>query len=112
MQALILAAGDSKRLKKLTHDVPKSFLEIDNKKIIEHHLDKLSELGITKATIVVGFQKDLFYQVIGKKYKEVCIKYVECSDFREFNHGWSFYLSKEIVSQTSEDVLVIHADTF
>ena len=31
MQALILAAGDSKRLKELTQDVPKSFLEIDNK---------------------------------------------------------------------------------
>ena len=112
MQALILAAGDSKRLKELTQDVPKSFLEIDNKKIIEHHLDKLSELGVTKATIVVGFKKDLFRQVVGKKYKEVHIQYVECDDFRDFNHGWSFYLSKDAISQNKEDVLVVHADTF
>ena len=112
MQALILAAGYSKRLKELTKDVPKSFLEIDNKKIIEHHLDKISEVGITKATIVVGFQKSLFYSEIGKKYKNISIEYVECDEYMEFNHGWSFFLSNSQIKQNKEDVLVVHADTF
>ena len=56
MQALILAAGDSKRLRDLTKEVPKSFLKVDNKKLIEHHLDKLSEVGVENVTIVVGYR--------------------------------------------------------
>jgi len=112
MQALILAAGDSKRLKSLTKKIPKSFLEINKKKIIEHHLDKLSEVGIKKATIVVGFQKELFYEVIGKKYKDISIDYVECKEYHEFNHGWSFYLGSDSIRENKEEIVVVHADTF
>ena len=112
MQALILAAGDSKRLRDLTKEVPKSFLKVDNKKLIEHHLDKLSEVGVENVTIVVGYKKELFYETIGNKYKNLSIDYVECNEYSTYNHGWSFYLSKEKIINRQEDVLVVHADTF
>ena len=112
MQALILAAGDSKRLKDLTKEVPKSFLKVDGKRLIEHHLDKLSDVGVEKVTIVVGYKKELFYKTIGTKYKNLSIEYVECSEYRTYNHGWSFYLSKDKVLKNQDDILVVHADTF
>ena len=52
-QGLILAAGDSKRLSSLTKDMPKSFLEISNKKIIYYHLEYFSSIGLQHVTIVV-----------------------------------------------------------
>lgn len=112
IQALILAAGDSKRLKSLTKDMPKSFLEINNKKIIEHHLDKISESGITTATIVVGFMKEQFKKEIGFKYKNINIEYIDCDEYSSWNHGWSFYLSKRQIIKNNKNVLVVHADTF
>ena len=111
-QALILAAGDSKRLKKLTKDKPKSFLEIDNKKIIEHQLDKLSDFGIETVTIVVGFKSEMFKELLGHKYKNIIIEFVDCENYKEFNHSWSLYLSKDLLVKNNKDIIILHADTF
>ena len=40
----ILAGGKGMRIKELTKDKPKFFLEINGKRIIDYHLDKLSKL--------------------------------------------------------------------
>lgn len=111
-QALILAAGDSKRLRSLTKDKPKSFLEINNKKLIVHHLDRLADVGIEEVTIVVGFMKEMFMNYLGNKYKKINIKYVECDEYSKWNHGWSFYLSKDEIVKNQKDIIVVHADTF
>src|SRR3989344_5647036 len=75
-QVIILAAGESKRLKELTPEKPKFFLEINNKKIIEYHFDALSERGFKEATLVVGFKKELVMETFRDKYKNINIDYV------------------------------------
>ncbi|MAE43270.1 hypothetical protein CMO93_05845 [Candidatus Woesearchaeota archaeon] len=110
--AIILAAGNSERLRELTKDKPKSFLEINNKKIIDYHLDFLSQKGIEKVTIVVGYLKDLFIKAIGTSYKNIEIDYVISEEYANTGHGWSIFLTRDVWQKQKKPVILLHADIF
>lgn len=60
MYVLIPAAGYGTRLYPLTKEMPKALIKINNKPILEHIIEKLTELqGITKVVII---SNDLFYE--------------------------------------------------
>lgn len=106
----ILAAGYSKRLKELTKDRPKSFLEINGKKIIDYHLDNLSKLGIKKTYMVVGFLKDMFKERFGENHKGMEIGYIDNDEFETTGHSYSLFLGREVFK--NNNILLVHADTF
>lgn len=106
----ILAAGYNKRLKEHTKDLPKSFLEIKGKKIINYHLENLSNLGVKKVYIVVGFLKSLFKETLGNTYNDIEITYIDNDDFEISGHSFSLYLGKDTFKQ--HDIILIHADVF
>ena len=54
MKVMILAAGYGKRLRPLTDHTPKPLVEIGDKPMIVHHLEKLSSAGFTEAVINLG----------------------------------------------------------
>jgi len=54
MKAVIIAAGESRRLRPLTDDRPKCTLEINGKPIIQHQLDALRGAGIREISIIKG----------------------------------------------------------
>lgn len=110
--AIILAGGKSRRLGELTNTIPKSFLQINNKKLIEYHLDMLSQRGITTVTIVIGYLQELFMSTLGTSYQNLSINYVVCEDFETTNHGWGLYLTKDRCREMNKPVLIIHADNF
>ena len=51
LRALLLSAGYGTRLRPITDKKPKCLVEIDNKPIIEHWLEKLEEIGCEKVFI-------------------------------------------------------------
>jgi choline kinase len=57
MKAIILAAGEGKRLRPLTNDKPKSLVEIWGKSLLTRQLDQLAIFGITDITVVTGYCK-------------------------------------------------------
>lgn len=59
MKALILAAGHAVRLYPLTKDTPKPLLEVGNKAILAHILEKVQELPVTEISIITN---DRFYR--------------------------------------------------
>lgn len=106
----ILAGGKSSRIKELTKDKPKFFLEINGKKLINYHLDNLSELGIKTTYVVVGFLKKLVKETIRDSYKGMKIIYIDNDDFETTGHSYGLFLGREVFKKN--DILLIHADVF
>lgn len=110
--ALIIAAGCSRRLSKLTHSIPKSFLIIQEKPVIKYHLDILHERGFKRAILVVGYLKDFFFREIGSRYRDIQIDYVISEDYENTGQGWSIYLTRSLWEKTRKPVILVHADIF
>ena len=58
MRAVVLAAGEGRRMRPLTYTRPKVMLPIAGRPILEHLLLNLREAGIRKLTFVVGYSAD------------------------------------------------------
>ena len=58
MQAVILAAGEGRRVRPLTHSRPKALIPVANRPIIEYVIDALIQNGIRDIIIVVGYRKE------------------------------------------------------
>lgn len=55
MKAIILSAGQGRRLLPLTESVPKCCLPLNGKKMLEWQVDALAAAGIEEAVVVTGF---------------------------------------------------------
>lgn len=51
MKAMLLAAGRGERLRPLTDKTPKPMLLIDGKPLLEHHIKRLAEIGVSDIVI-------------------------------------------------------------
>ncbi len=58
MKGVILAAGEGKRLRPLTHTGPKHLLPLVGKPIIRYGIEKLKGLGLNEIGVVVGYRAD------------------------------------------------------
>ena len=64
MKAIILSAGQGKRLLPLTKDQPKCTIPIHGRSILEWQIDELIKLGIRPIHVVVGFGAATVEQVL------------------------------------------------
>lgn len=81
MRAVLLAAGRGRRLGKAE---PKCLIAIDERTLLERHLANMAEAGITALTIVVGFQKELIVEALGRLSPAFPVELV---DNPRFVHG-------------------------
>jgi UDP-N-acetylglucosamine diphosphorylase / glucose-1-phosphate thymidylyltransferase / UDP-N-acetylgalactosamine diphosphorylase / glucosamine-1-phosphate N-acetyltransferase / galactosamine-1-phosphate N-acetyltransferase len=58
MQAVILAAGEGKRVRPLTRSRPKALIPVANRPIIEYVIEALLKNGIREIVVVVGYRKE------------------------------------------------------
>ncbi len=58
MKAIVLSAGQGRRLLPLTATRPKCLIEVCGRSVLEWQLRTLAEAGITAVTVVVGFAAD------------------------------------------------------
>jgi len=75
MKAVVLAAGEGKRLRPFTETMPKVMLPVGNKPILEHVFDSLKKAGISEIIAVVGYKKEVIMEYF-KDYKGIKITYV------------------------------------
>ena len=105
MKAVILAAGEGKRMLPLTLTVPKPLLMINGKTVLDHIFEAFSP-DITEVVIVVKYRgekikaycKDVFH---GKK-----IQYAEGS---EKGNAYSLLAARPFVTR-DERVMILYAD--
>ena len=75
MKAVILAAGEGKRLRPFTETMPKVMIPISNKPVLEYVIDAGKNTGIEEIIIVVGYKKEVIMEYF-KDYKNVKLTYV------------------------------------
>ncbi|MEA1957853.1 MAG: bifunctional sugar-1-phosphate nucleotidylyltransferase/acetyltransferase, partial [Euryarchaeota archaeon] len=77
MKAVILAAGEGKRMRPLTYERPKVMLPVAGKPLVEHLLGEVKEAGINEFIFVVGYHDETIrdYFGVGKRW-DVDIQYV------------------------------------
>jgi len=107
MKAVILAAGMGTRLRPLSNNIPKAFVEIDNVPLIIRSLENIKSFDIKDVIIVVGYKGDYFKKKIGTKYKKIKINYVLNEDFSKTGSMYSLSKTEGIVD---DDILLFESD--
>jgi UDP-N-acetylglucosamine diphosphorylase/glucosamine-1-phosphate N-acetyltransferase len=74
-KAVILAAGEGKRLRPFTETMPKVMLPVANKPILEYVLDAVKKSGIEEVLLVVGYKKEVIMEYF-KDYRDIKITYI------------------------------------
>lgn len=108
MQAIILAAGMGRRLGELTGDNTKCMLKVNGVRLIDRTLESLSEVGVKKLIIVVGYKAQNVIDYVGHKYKDIEITYVENSIYDKTNNIYSLYLATDYL--LLDDTLLLESD--
>ncbi len=76
-KAIILAAGTSSRMMKLTKDRPKCMLELGGKTILRRQIERLEKCGVKDIVIVRGYKK--------RRINYSGIRYISNPNFKENN---------------------------
>ena len=101
-RAVILAAGNGKRMGQLTADRPKAMLEVDGETLIDRALDALASYGIGDVTVVVGYQ-----QARLREHLRGRVRFVENPRYRETNSLYSLSLARE---QLLDGAVIMNSD--
>ncbi len=106
MKAVILAAGEGKRLTPFTEDMPKVMLPLANKPILEYVIDALIKNGIHNIVVVVGYKKERIMDYFGNGQKfNIKINYVVQE--RQIGTGHALLQAESFLD---EDFLVLPGD--
>lgn len=108
MQAVILAAGMGKRLKKLTKDNTKCMVEVNGVTLIERALRILDRKNLSKIVVVVGYEGKKLIDFISTLNISTQIIYVDNPIYYKTNNIYSLALAKEYLC--SEDTLLFESD--
>jgi len=65
-KAVVLAAGEGKRLRPLTYTRPKCMIQLAGKPILQHVLENLNAVGVSEAAIVVKYKKESIMDYFAK----------------------------------------------
>lgn len=106
-QAIVLAAGQGKRLRPLTDDTPKTLLEVGENAILEHILRALETNGYERAIVVTGFESEQI-RAHCRPRESLEIEFVHSERFDSTNNIYSLWLAREYAAN---GFTLINSDT-
>lgn len=65
MKAMVLAAGEGRRMKPLTDVKPKPLLTVAGRPLIEHHIVRLRDAGVTEIVVNVSYLRQQLVEFLG-----------------------------------------------
>lgn len=98
-EAVILAAGEGKRLRPLTYTRPKCMIQLAGKPILHHILDNLKALGVKKAHIIVKYKEDVVKEYF-KDHADLGIELNFITQGDRYGTAAAFYTAKNHVDST------------
>ncbi|MBI4469384.1 MAG: phosphocholine cytidylyltransferase family protein [Acidobacteria bacterium] len=110
MKAIILAAGQGRRLRPLTDRLPKCLISIGGKPILTHMLERIQRSGLIDVVVVAGFQADRIRQHVNQlPLSGLRVRFVINERFAETNNLYSLWLA---LQQVSGPVTILNGDDF
>lgn len=94
--AIILAAGVSKKFAPFTYEKPKGLFCVKKEVLIERQIMQLKEAGISQIVVIVGFMKEKFFYLEEKFGVTLIIN----NDFSEKGNLFSLYCAKDYLGET------------
>lgn len=105
-QAVILAAGEGRRLKPFTVNKPKVMLSIAGKPILHYVIESLIANGIRDIVIVVGYQKEKVYDYVGDG-KQYGANITFVTQNKQLGTAQALYMAKEALE---DEFLVLNGN--
>ena len=108
MKAVILSAGQGKRLLPLTEDCPKCILPVQGQTMIEWQVDELAKCRIDQVRVVLGYGADKVEELLRRRYGTDRIKTV---------YNAAYAVSDNLVScwtvhdEMDSDFVLLNGDT-
>ncbi|MCC3145654.1 phosphocholine cytidylyltransferase family protein [Halanaerobium sp. Z-7514] len=99
IKAIILAAGEGKRLNKYTQNTPKGMLEVGGKTIIKRQIEMFRSAGIDDIIVIRGFEAE--------KIDYDNVKYYDNEIYDETNMLYSLFCAEE---EMNGDVIISYSD--
>lgn len=107
MQAIILAAGSSKRLRPLTDTTPKCLLKVGNKNLLQRTIENVLANGITDFIFVTGYRENMIKDFVNKIFPDIKKIFLTNSDYENNNNSYSLWMTKDYVK---DDILLLDSD--
>ncbi len=101
-RAIIMAAGNGKRLRPITYTIPKPLINVNGKKMIETIIEALHANDIYEIYIVVGYLKEKFDYL--KNINGITL--IENPYFNECNNISSLFVARDYI----EDAIILDGD--
>jgi len=108
-KAIILDAGEGKRLHPLTENMPKCLIKIGNKTILEHQLRNLVECGIEELILVIGYHSNMILEKLKQGFSDLEIRYVKNPIYYRTNTVYSLWLAR---NEMNTDFIYLNGDVF
>ena len=108
MQAIILAAGMGKRLKKLTQNNTKCMVKVNGVSLIERMLRQIEAQHLSRVVIVVGYEGQKLIDYIATLGIQTPIVYIDNPIYDKTNNIYSLALAKDWLCR--EDTLLFESD--
>ena len=92
MQAIVLTAGNGKRLGPTAGPLPKGLQQVGPCSLLEHHVIALHEVGVTDICMVVGYEAQLIRDAFAGR-----AQFVTNEDYALTNSLYSLWLARGVI---------------
>ncbi|HEX7946921.1 MAG TPA: phosphocholine cytidylyltransferase family protein [Phenylobacterium sp.] len=107
-RAIILAAGQGKRLLPLTEDRPKCLIELSGKTLLAWQLERLQAAGVEEAVIVTGFRADQVETEVARLGLRMPVRLAFNPFYTVSDNTASCWIVR---AEFDRDVLILNGDT-
>ncbi len=95
--AVIMAAGRSRRCMPLSNYLPKGLFEIKGETMVERQIKQLKDAGIKQIVLVDGYLKEKYHE-LAKKYPDIII--IDNDEWNDKNNLFSLWYAKDYLKNS------------
>jgi len=110
VNAIILAAGISKRLRPITNNKPKCLLDLDKGTVLDYQLECLARSNINQILVVAGYKKNMIIDYINQLNYNDLIKVIYNDIFDKTDNAYSITLALEHIDTKIDSVIILDGD--